>query len=93
MTDQYVTAFRELIPQFEEETGIKITLDELGYVVKREVQLVVANPDHVICHLNDNSEIIMRLTVARGRGYSPADSRENPEEANRPKLTINYSAP
>jgi len=32
MTDQYVTAFRELIPQFEEETGIKITLDELGYV-------------------------------------------------------------
>ncbi len=32
MTDQYVTAFRNLIPQFEEETGIKITLDELGYV-------------------------------------------------------------
>ena len=32
MTDQYVTAFRELIPKFEEETGIKITLDELGYV-------------------------------------------------------------
>jgi multiple sugar transport system substrate-binding protein len=32
MTDQYVTAFRYLIPKFEEETGIKITLDELGYV-------------------------------------------------------------
>ncbi|MCP4168473.1 MAG: extracellular solute-binding protein [Chloroflexi bacterium] len=32
MTDQFITGFRELIPQFEEETGIKITLDELGYV-------------------------------------------------------------
>ncbi len=32
MSDQYITAFRYLIPKFEEETGIKITLDELGYV-------------------------------------------------------------
>jgi multiple sugar transport system substrate-binding protein len=32
MTDQYVAAFRALIPKFEEETGIKITMDELGYV-------------------------------------------------------------
>ena len=32
MTDQYIAAFRALIPQFEEETGIKVTMDELGYV-------------------------------------------------------------
>jgi len=32
MTDQYVAAFRHLAPLFEEETGIKVTLDELGYV-------------------------------------------------------------
>lgn len=32
MTDQYVKAFRVLGPKFEEQTGIKITLDELGYV-------------------------------------------------------------
>lgn len=31
-TDQYITAFRALIPKFEAETGIKITMDELGYV-------------------------------------------------------------
>ncbi|MEA4908354.1 MAG: sugar ABC transporter substrate-binding protein [Chloroflexi bacterium] len=31
MTDQYVAAFRALIPQFEEETGIIVTMDELGY--------------------------------------------------------------
>lgn len=32
MTDQYVAAFRVLVPRFEQETGIKITMDELGYV-------------------------------------------------------------
>lgn len=31
MTDQYVTAFRVLVPRFTEETGIQVTLDELGY--------------------------------------------------------------
>lgn len=32
MTDQYVAAFRALIPQFEEASGARLTLDELGYV-------------------------------------------------------------
>jgi DNA-directed RNA polymerase subunit alpha len=49
--------------------------------VDHEVE--VKNPEHVICHLNDKSEINMILTVTRGRGYSPADSRENPEEETR----------
>ena len=49
--------------------------------VDHEVEIM--NPDHVICHLNASSEINMALTVARGRGYSPADSRENPEEETR----------
>lgn len=31
MTDQYINAFRVLIPQFEEETGITVTMDEMGY--------------------------------------------------------------
>ncbi|MGQ9851058.1 MAG: extracellular solute-binding protein [Aggregatilineaceae bacterium] len=36
MTDQYVAAFRVLIPKFEEASGAKITLDELGYVDLRQ---------------------------------------------------------
>jgi len=31
MTDQYIAGFRYLIPKFQEETGIEVTLDELGY--------------------------------------------------------------
>ena len=34
--------------------------------VDHEVE--VKNPEHVVCHLNGNSEINMTLTVARGRG-------------------------
>ena len=49
--------------------------------VDHEVE--VRNPEYVICHLNGAAEINMTLTVARGRGYSPADSRHNPEEETR----------
>jgi DNA-directed RNA polymerase subunit alpha len=49
--------------------------------VDHEVE--IRNPEYVICHLNGSAEINMTLTVARGRGYSPADSRHNPEEETR----------
>lgn len=32
MTDQYIAAFRYLLPLFEQETGVVVTMDELGYV-------------------------------------------------------------
>ena len=35
----------------------------------------IINPDHVIANLNSNGELNMHLTVRKGRGYSPADSR------------------
>jgi DNA-directed RNA polymerase subunit alpha len=43
----------------------------------------IGNPDHVICHLTADKELVMRVVVERGRGYSPADSRINPEEETR----------
>ncbi|MEE4192342.1 MAG: DNA-directed RNA polymerase subunit alpha [Halieaceae bacterium] len=51
--------------------------------IQTDHEVEIRNPEHVICHLNAKSEIRMNLTVARGRGYSPADSRENPEEETR----------
>ncbi len=44
----------------------------------------IRNPEHVICHLNGESELSMTLTVMRGRGYAPADSRDGVEEETRP---------
>jgi DNA-directed RNA polymerase subunit alpha len=43
----------------------------------------VCNPDHVICTLTAEKEMIIRLVAERGRGSSPADSRLNPEDETR----------
>ena len=43
----------------------------------------ISNPDHVICTVTDKTPLSIRLLVLRGRGYSPADARENPEEETR----------
>lgn len=59
-----------------------------GVVTAGDIQLnqdvEIANPDHVIAHLNGNAELKMQLKVTRGRGYVPADSRETEEEETRP---------
>jgi DNA-directed RNA polymerase subunit alpha len=43
----------------------------------------ISNPDHVICTVTDKTHVAIRLMVQRGRGYSPADARENPEDETR----------
>ncbi len=43
----------------------------------------IHNPDHVICTLTAKESLTLRLTAERGRGYSPADSRESPEDETR----------
>ena len=76
-----------LVMNGKDEAELTLTKKGPGAVVAGDIQvdhdIEIRNPEHVICHLNDASEINMKLTVARGRGYSPADSRENPEEETR----------
>ena len=56
-----------------------------------DVELV--NPDHVIANRNTTGELSMRLTVRKGRGYSPADSRvaEDDETRSVGKLPLDAS--
>src|SRR5271165_298068 len=42
--------------------------------------IVVLNPELVICHLDEGAEIRMEFTVDTGKGYVPAD-RNRPEDA------------
>ena len=76
-----------LVMNGKDEAELTLTRKGPGAVTAGDIQvdhdIEIRNPDHVICHLNGDSEINMKLTVARGRGYSPADSRENPEEETR----------
>ncbi len=43
----------------------------------------IANPDHVIAHINENGSLRIRAKVGRGRGYEPADIRMTGEEEGR----------
>ena len=43
----------------------------------------VRNPDHVICTLTSDKELTLRLLAERGRGYVPADARQDPDEETR----------
>ena len=51
--------------------------------IKLDHDVEIANPEHVICHLSENGEVNMRLRVARGRGYEPADQRGLDEDETR----------
>ena len=42
--------------------------------------IVILNPDHVICHLDEGAEIRMEFTVNTGKGYVPAE-RNRPDDA------------
>jgi DNA-directed RNA polymerase subunit alpha len=76
-----------LVMSGKDEAELSLSKKGPGAVTAGDIQVdhdvEIRNPDHVICNLNGDSEINMKLTVSRGRGYSPADSRENPEEETR----------
>lgn len=50
-------------------------------VVGHDVEIV--NPEHVIANLNESGELNMRLTVRKGRGYAPADTRVSNDDETR----------
>jgi DNA-directed RNA polymerase subunit alpha len=68
-----------------------------GTVTAADIQLShdveVANPEHVIAHLNAKTKLEMQLTVSSGVGYEPADTRNCEEGDSRPigKLQLDAS--
>lgn len=51
--------------------------------IETDHDVEIVNPEHIIAHLNSNGELNMRLTVRKGRGYSPADARRATDEETR----------
>ncbi|MDP6375214.1 MAG: DNA-directed RNA polymerase subunit alpha [Pseudomonadales bacterium] len=68
----------------QSEAVITLAKEGAGEVTAGDFQLTedteIANPDHVICSLNDNGAIHIEARVTRGRGYVPVDSLEEEEE-------------
>ncbi|MEL0625063.1 DNA-directed RNA polymerase subunit alpha, partial [Marinomonas arenicola] len=63
----------------QDEATLTLSKKGPGIVTAGDIQLVadaeIANPDHVIAHLDDTAELSLQIKVARGRGYEPADAR------------------
>lgn len=58
-----------------------------GVVTAGDIQvdheIEIKNPDHVLAHITGDTTLNMKLSVARGRGYQPADARRNDDEETR----------
>ncbi len=52
--------------------------------IKVDHSVEVVNPDHVICTLTKDTQISMRLRIAKGVGYQPVASRRRPDDESRP---------
>lgn len=83
----------------QDEAIISLNKEGSGEVTAGDFQLTqdveIANPDHVICTLNDNGAIRIEARVTRGRGYVPVDSLDDDDEETRPigvlRLDATYS--
>lgn len=76
-----------IVMHAKDEATLALTKKGPGPVLASDIQVdhdvEVLNPDHVICHLSDNGEVNMKLKIARGRGYEPADQRSLGEDETR----------
>lgn len=68
----------------QDEAIITLNKSGSGQVTAGDFQLTedveIANPDHVICTLNDRGSIRLEARVTRGRGYVPVDNLQAEEE-------------
>ena len=76
-----------LILNNKDEAVLTINKKGVGAVTAHDIEIdhdvEVVNPDHVIANLNKTGELNMRLTVRKGRGYSPADTRAGADDESR----------
>ncbi|EKD45953.1 MAG: hypothetical protein ACD_69C00066G0003 [uncultured bacterium] len=79
------------------EVILELNKDTPGPVIASDIKLEhdveVVNPDHVIAHITEGGKLRMRITVALGRGYQPANIRIQDDEKGRVvgKLLIDAS--
>ena len=68
-----------------DEVTLNLSKKGEGVVTAADIQLEhdveIVNPEHVIAHLSTKGALNMRLKIASGRGYEPADARASDEES------------
>ena len=90
---------KEVALRLHQGTGATLTLTKKGrgVVTAGDIQVdhtvEICNPNHIICHLNKDVSLSMRLKVQKGVGYEPATARRLPDDEARPigRLQIDAS--
>ncbi|HWP95066.1 MAG TPA: DNA-directed RNA polymerase subunit alpha [Gammaproteobacteria bacterium] len=71
-----------------DEATLTLSKKGPGVVTAGDIQLdhdvEILNPELVIANLNPAGSLNMKLKIARGRGYEPANLRARPEDQSRP---------
>ena len=77
---------KEVALRLHQGTGATLTLTKKGrgVVTAGDIQVdhtvEICNPNHIICHLNKDVSLSMRLKVQKGVGYEPATARRLPDD-------------
>ncbi|MCJ8340762.1 MAG: DNA-directed RNA polymerase subunit alpha [Pseudomonadales bacterium] len=70
-----------------EEATVSLSKTESGVVTAADIQVnqdvEIANPDHIIAHLNHGASLNMKLKITSGRGYVPAAARDSDDDETR----------
>ncbi len=71
----------------QDQAVISLSAKGAGVVTAGDIitdhNVEIVNPDHVIANLNSSGALNMRMTVRKGRGYSPADTRVSSDDETR----------
>lgn len=70
---------REVVLELNKATSGPVTAKDI--TLEHDVEII--NPDHVIAHIAEGGKLSMRITVALGRGYQPANVIAQDEEKTR----------
>ena len=50
-----------------------------GDIIPNDSEVIICNPEHPICHLDEGSNIYVKMLVESGKGYAPAASKGGQE--------------
>ncbi|WP_113908023.1 DNA-directed RNA polymerase subunit alpha [Aliidiomarina celeris] len=71
----------------KDEATLTLSKSGAGVVTAGDIttdgDVEIANPEHLICTLTGDTELKMQIKVERGRGYVPANARQQNEEEDR----------
>ncbi|MCF6361669.1 MAG: DNA-directed RNA polymerase subunit alpha [Cyclobacteriaceae bacterium] len=75
--------FKKISDSFDNKIAVNLKNKKVltaGDIAKFTTAFEILNPEHVICHLDEKSDLEIELTVEKGRGYLPGEENTPTEQ-------------